>query len=276
MKIYDCLGVNKVYWSAPKNKEGLTDVRLTLYQHDGTVLLNNVLMSETGDGVYEHPYNFTSHDWYLAVGYSESKGGKTTESIRVGNPLYDYVYGVVPDDSTVFYEVNLLDDTNIDSGQMTNITATDIWWTDVTGLAKNKYFFKMNRKDTARFDYPFIKVLTLVLEPGYNLSSYPGSGKYIFDSTSNVWVYAECDVDNTRASDLNAYIEYHYPGVTVNYIKSYYEAPTERFKVFHPHITPLSNDNNFPLVELNQENDPEKNAFYIDIDSTSNIVVECR
>ncbi len=276
MKIYECLGVNKIYWVAPRNTEGLTDAKLTLLDHDGNKLLDEVSMTETGDGVYETDYNFTDHGWYLAVGHSISFGGQATESIRIGDPDNDFIYGVSTNDSTIFYEVNDLDDTNVDNGYMTQIPETSIWWADVTGLPKNKYFFKMNTRDTARFDYPFIEVLTLVLEPGYNISSYPGTGKYNFDSTAGVWVYDECDVEITRASDLYEYISYHYPGATVNYIKSYYERPTERFKVFIPNKTPTTNDNNFPLVQINQENDPEKNAFYISLDSTSNIVIECR
>jgi len=278
MKIYECTGYNKIYWSAKQNEEGLSDVKLLLYQHDGTILLNDVSMTETGDGVYEYDYNFTKHDWYLAVGYSESKGGKTTDSIRIGNPNKDYIYGVVPNDSTVYYEINLLDDTNIKNGYMTKITGTDIWWVDISELQKNKYFFKMNHRDTARFDYPFINTFTLILEPGYNISSYPGSGKYNFDTTAYTWIHIvdECDTTTTKASDISNYIKYHYPEANVKYIKSYYEHPIKRFKVFIPDITPISNDNNFQLVQINQKNDIEKNAFYIDIDSTCNIIIECK
>lgn len=282
MKLYQSVGTYYLYWSSPGNTEGLTDVKLTLRKHDGTVLLNEVSMTELGDGVYQYPYNFTDIGWYLATGRSVSLGGITTDSIRVGFPTNDYIYGTHITDSTVFYEVNILDDTNVMSGLMTQIGTTSIWWTDITGLATGKYFFKMNHLDTARFDYPFKiggggpEQLKLVLEPGFNLSAYSGTGNYNFDSTSGVWVYTSGDVTNTKSSDLYNYIHYFYPTVNVKYIKSYYEYPIQRFKVFIPNITPVTNDNNFPLVQINQALDPEKNAFYIFLDSTSDIVIDCK
>ena len=283
MKLIESLGPHKLFYSSPGNTEGLTDVKQTLIQHDGTVLLDSIPMTELGDGVYEYTYNFTSIGWYVSHGISDSLGGSDLESLRVGDPSNDYVYAGGPNDTTVSYEVNTLDDTNVMTGWMNEIGTTKIFWVDVTSLPDDKYFFKMNGRDTARFNYPFIlptitpKGVKLVLEKGYNLSAFSGTGKYNFDSTAGVWVSLSNDIENAKASDLYEYIKYHYPAVIVHYIKSYYEHPTKRYKIYVPEITPNDNENNFPLVQVNQESHPEKNAFYTMLTMAGDeITINCR
>jgi hypothetical protein len=275
MKILNSTGNHKIYFAAPANTEGLTDVKITLLKHDGTVLLNNVSGAELGDGVYEYNFNFVEAGWYVSQGYSESLGGHETESIRIGKYGRDYIYGVAPTDCTNIYEVNKLDDSNVMTGFMSQIGTTGIFYTEITGLTPGDYFFKMNHRDTARFNYPFkTDQLTLVIEPGYNISAYSGTGQFIFDGTA--FVYVSSSVENTKASDLCDYIKYNYPDSNIRYIKSYYENPTKRFKIYIPNITPKTNDNNFSLVQFNQVSDPEKNAFYLYLDSTCNVIVECK
>ena len=130
MKLIEETGPLKLFYSAPGNTEGLTDVKQTLIQHDGTVLLNRIPMTELGDGVYEYTYNFTSIGWYVSHGISDSLGGADLESIRIGDPANDYVYAGGPNDTTVSFEVNTLNDTNVMSGWMTEIGTTKIFWTD--------------------------------------------------------------------------------------------------------------------------------------------------
>jgi len=301
MKIFNSTGIKKIFFTSPGNTEGLTDVKLTLIQHDGTTLLSSVSMSEQGDGVYDYDYNFINDGWYLASCYSDSLGGDVVDSIRIGYPSHDYIYGVYnvdttagvviidgcPDvdyfnvDSTVSYEINTISGNNIDSGFMTHIGNTGIYWVDITGLTDNDYFFKMDGIDTVKFKVPLtndvISAYRLCLEKNYNISVFGGTGEYNFDSTGGVWIKTSGNVENTKASDLFYYIKYHYPNTNVRYIKSYYEYPNERFKIFIPEVTPENNENNFPLVELNQVNDPERNAFYCYLDQTSDyIVIQCK
>ncbi len=279
MKTHVSTGFNKIYYSAPGNTEGLSDVFVTLIQHDGTVLLNEVSMTELGDGVYEYDFNFPTEGWYIATSNSTSLGGIVTESIRIADPSITYIYGTCPSDSTNVFEVNRLDGSNVINGYMTQINTTGIFWADVTAVTNGEYFFKMNGWDTAKFEIPLnqeqviIDPFSLVLEKGFNIAAYSGSGKYNFDSTAGDWVYTSEDIENTKAEDIYKTIIHDYPGVTVKYIKAYEEQPIGRFRVYIPDFTPPTNVNNFPLIQINQITKPEQNAFYVYLEMTQPYIV---
>lgn len=282
MKLFIGPAIYEIYYAAPRNTEGLIDVKVSMWKHDGTQVLNNQSMSEVGDGIYKHAYNFDSTTWYVAQTHSESLNIERTESIRIGSPPNDYVY-VVSNDSTNMYEVNKLDGTNVMAGgPMAEVGSTGIYYADVTSLPEDKYFFKLNHKDHARFDYPFkprggFGILNFSLMRGFNIAAWTGTGKFTFDASTGTWKYISEDIDTARASDLWNYIHYHYPSVEVKYLKAYDEYPINRFRVYIPGLTPLDDVNNFPLIELNSEGDPESNAFYLEMDTTlAEVLIEAR
>ena len=118
-------------------------VYLTVYNPIGTIMLNNVTMSELGNtGVYRYGYTTITEGNHLAVFTNGSY--KTFNVVRVGHDTtqrvyamgYRYQSSITDLKVSVFTPDGVLD---IDSATMTELDSTGIYYYDYTASAEGDY-----------------------------------------------------------------------------------------------------------------------------------------
>jgi len=168
---------------------GLTDVRITIRKSNGVVVVNDVQMTELGEGIYFYNFTPTEATLYVAEVNSASNPGPDNKSFLVHEQLTNLAWS--SQSYRVFYtaanQLSGLTDVKIiawnestkivDEEVMTESATPGVYYYDVTMPNAGNYVFKVDSATNPSPDMKSVYVNELDLTKQYIFTNITGTAR---------------------------------------------------------------------------------------------------